>query len=208
MQFLKRFVENHADFFIPVKDGEKAHPHDIFMANTLLKLIPHTVTPNQVTFFRVVATPFVFLLTLYEYYVIGIIAFLFLALTDVIDGSMARTRNQITKFGMMFDPLADKLLIGSMVLLIVFDNYNFWLGVAVLGLEIVFIVVATVSNYAFKTVYMANLWGKIKMILQVIAVFLTLAGLLLNAPQFFVVGAWVFGAAIGFAIVSLFYQGI
>lgn len=207
MGFVKRFIANNPEMFISV-NAEPAHPHDIFLARTLLRPIPYSVTPNQITMFRVATTPIVFLLTLYEYYTIGIIAFLFLALTDVIDGSMARTRNQITQFGMLMDPLADKLLIGSMVLLIVFDNYNIWLGIAVLGLEIAFIASATVAKVQFDSVHMANLWGKIKMILQVIAVFLTLAGLLLNTPQFFVIGAWVFGAAIGFAVVSLFYQGI
>ena len=207
MGFVKRFVDNHKEMFVPV-DAEPAHPHDLFLSKTVLRLIPQWVTPNQVTMFRVVATPLIFMVILYEYYVFGIIGFLFLALTDVFDGSMARTRHKITRFGMLMDPLADKLLIGSMVLLIVFDNYNMWLGIAVLGLEIAFIASATVAKTRFNSVRMANLWGKIKMILQVIAVFLTLAGLLLNTPQFFVVGAWVFGAAIGFAVVSLFYQGI
>jgi phosphatidylglycerophosphate synthase len=78
----------------------------------------------------------------------------------------------------------------------------------VFAIEVVFIIVATIAKVKFKTVKMANIWGKIKMILQVIAVFLTLAGLLLNTPQFFTFGAWVFGLAIGFAIVSLFAQGI
>lgn len=207
MTFAKRFIQDHADYFEPL-DIVEPHPHDIMLANTLLKIVPYSVTPNKVTLFRILTTPIVFLLTLYEFYIIGIIAFLFVAFTDVLDGSMARTRKQITKFGMLLDPLADKLLIGSMVLLIVFDNYNFWLGIAVLVLEILFIITATVSNVVFHSVRMADLWGKIKMVLQVIAVFLTLAGLLLNAPQFFVVGAWVFGAAIGFAIVSLFSQGV
>jgi phosphatidylglycerophosphate synthase len=121
---------------------------------------------------------------------------------------LARTRGKITNFGILFDPLADKLLIGSMVLLVVFQNFSFYLGITVLALEIIFILSAFVAKYKFKTVKAANVWGKIKMILQVFAVFLTLAGLLLHFQYFFTLAAWLFGLAIGFAIVSLFAHGV
>ncbi|OGH73851.1 MAG: hypothetical protein A3C90_01245 [Candidatus Magasanikbacteria bacterium RIFCSPHIGHO2_02_FULL_51_14] len=206
MSFVDNFVKEHRDLFAYQK-GYDALPHDHLLARTILKLIPKSVTPNQVTLFRIATTPIVFFLILFGYYLTGIVAFLIVASTDAIDGSMARTRNQVTKFGMLVDPLADKLLIGSLVLILVFEHYNFWLGIAVLGLEIVFIASALVS-YKFKTVRAANIWGKIKMLLQVIAVFATLAALLLNFPYLFTIGAWAFGLAIGFAIVSLFAHGI
>lgn len=207
MGLVHHFIETHKEMFVPQK-AHHVHPHDHFMEVVFLRFIPRHVTPNQITMFRIVATPFVFALTLYQFYIPGIIAFLLVAATDALDGSLARTRNQITEFGMMFDPLADKLLIGSMILLVVFQNYNFWLGVAVLGLEIAFIASAAIAKIKFHSVHMANLWGKLKMISQVIAVFLTLAALLLQAPQLIVVGTWVFGVAIGFALMSLFAHGI
>jgi len=192
----------------PRQADHHVYPHDHFMARTVLRLFPNTVTPNMVTASRIIATPFVFLLILFDYNLVGIVAFILTAFTDAIDGSMARTRTQITKFGMMFDPLADKLLIGSLVLILVFRYYNIWLGVAILGIEILFMASALVAKYKFKTVRMANVWGKIKMILQVIAVCLTLLALLLDFPHLITVGAWVFGLAIGFAVVSLFAHGI
>jgi CDP-diacylglycerol--glycerol-3-phosphate 3-phosphatidyltransferase len=204
---IKSFMEKHPDLFrfLP---AQEIHPHDHLMNWTFLRFFPKSVTPNQITWFRVIATPFVFFIIFGGYYLIGVVAFLLVAFTDAIDGSMARTRSQITKFGMMFDPLADKLLIGSMILLLVFKYYNFWLGIALLGLEIAFMLSALVVNYRFKTVRMANIWGKIKMILQVLAVFLTLAALLFDFPYLFTLGAWVFGLAIGFAVVSLFAHGV
>jgi phosphatidylglycerophosphate synthase len=114
----------------------------------------------------------------------------------------------VTRFGMLFDPLADKLLIGSMVLLLVFNYYPFWLGMTIIAIEIIFIIFALVAKYKFKTVRMANIWGKVKMILQVLAVFITLLALLLELPVLFNVAMWVFGAAIGLAIVSLFSHGV
>jgi len=201
------FVKKHPDLFTYLS-ADKKHPHDNFINWAFLWLFPKRVTPNEVTAFRIIATPIVFLLILFGYYKIGIISFLLVAFTDTIDGSMARVRNQITKFGMMFDPLADKLLIGSMVLLLVFRYSNFWLGIVILGIEIIFIVSAFVAEYKFKTVRMANLWGKIKMLLQVLAVFVTLMALLLDYSYLLTIAAWLFGLAIGFAIMSLFAHGI
>jgi CDP-diacylglycerol--glycerol-3-phosphate 3-phosphatidyltransferase len=130
------------------------------------------------------------------------------ALTDALDGSMARTRNQITKFGMLFDPFADKFLIGVMILFVVIQNFDWRLAMAVLAIEILFIVMALVAEVKFKSVKAANIWGKIKMILQVLAVFLTLAGLIWNAEYLFTAAAWLFGVAIGFALISLFSHGV
>ena len=204
---IKKFIERHPHLFESLK-AEKVFPHDELMARTVLKAFPRTVTPNEVTLFRIIATPFVFLLILYDYLDIGIVAFILVAFTDAIDGSMARTRHQITRFGMLFDPLADKFLIGSMVLLLVFKNFNFWLGFGILGVEIILIMTALVAKVKFKTVRAANRWGKLKMILQVAAVFLTLLALLLDFPSLLTYAAGLFGLAIGAAIVSLFAHSI
>lgn len=201
------FAEKHPELFRYLP-AEHVHPHDYFLARTILPLLPSFLTPNNITLIRIFMTPVVFLLILQEYYRVGIVLFLLVAFTDAIDGSLARTKNKITKFGMLFDPLADKLLIGSMVLLLVFRYFNFWLGIGILGLEIAMMLFALVAKVRFKTVRMANIWGKIKMISQVIAVFLTLLALLLNVPYLISVAAWIFGIAIGFAVISLFAHGI
>lgn len=204
---IKQFVERHPQLFRPMV-AEHIHPHDHLMARTVLRLFPATVTPNEVTMFRILATPAVFFLILYDHLYIGIIAFVVVAFTDAIDGSLARTRNLITEFGILFDPLADKFLVGSMVLLLVFQHFSFWLGFAILGIEIIFIVSALVAKYKFKTVRMANIWGKVKMILQVTAVFVTLLALLFAEPVFMTIAAGLFGLAIGAAVISLFAHGV
>ncbi len=207
MRCINAIIRRNPDLFTYLSP-EVVHPHDHFMARTVLRLFPRRVTPNRVTAFRVLTTPLVVALVMNDYYYIGIVSFLLVAFTDVIDGSLARTRNQITRFGILFDPLADKLLIGSMVILLVFRYYHYTLGIAILGMEAIFIIFAFVAKYKFKTVRMANVWGKMKMLLQVLAVFLTLAALLSGNPILFTVAAWLFGLAIGFAVVSLFAHGI
>ncbi|MFH1947252.1 MAG: CDP-alcohol phosphatidyltransferase family protein [Candidatus Magasanikbacteria bacterium] len=204
---IKYFVEKHPKLF-EYLSAKEVHPHDLWMARTFLKLFPKCVTPNQVTAFRVLMTPIVFLIILYGHYKIGVLSFVLVAFTDAIDGSMARIQSKVTRFGMMFDSLADKLLVGAMVLILVFTHFNFWLGFAILFLEIAFILSALIAQYKFKTVKMANLWGKTKMMLQVLAVCLTLLALVWEIPYLLTMAAWIFGLAIGFAVISLFSQGI
>lgn len=207
MIIIQSFKRRHPDLFNYIK-AKEVHPHDRLIAKLFLRFIPKSITPNKITLFRIIATPFIFLLILEGNYKIGGFAFLLVAFTDALDGSMARTQDKVTKFGMMFDPLADKLLVGTMVLLLVFEYFNPMLGLAILGLEIIFIMTGFVSSYKFKTVKMANIWGKIKMILQVSAVCITLLAIFFNLPGLLHAAAWIFGLAIGFAVVSLFTQGI
>lgn len=184
------------------------HPHDRFLERTVLRIIPASVTPNQITMMRVLLTPVVVATIAYGHYQTGVLLFLLTAATDAIDGSLARTRNQITRFGMFFDPLADKLLIGWLVFLLVLQHVNLWLGIAILALEAIIITTALIAKIRFKTVAMANRWGKIKMIIQVIAIFMTLMALLFDFPALLTLAAWLFGIAIGFAVVSLFRWGL
>lgn len=207
MSWTERWQKEKQDLFnfLP---SDKVNLHDKFLAKTFLKILPRSVTPNQITVFRLLTTPLVFWLIYKQNYVVGILAFLLVAITDALDGSLARTQNKITKFGMLFDPLADKILIGSMVVLLVFRFLNPWLGVAIIGIEIIFIIGALVGKYIFKKTPSANIWGKIKMVCQVVAIFLILLGLLLDYPLLITIASGVFGLVIGFALVSLFSFGI
>lgn len=207
MRIINIIKKNNSQMFTYLPATEVL-PHDRFLEHTLLRLFPSSVTPNKLTALRIFLTPIVFLLTLYGHYRTGFFLFIVAATTDALDGSMARTQNKITRFGMLFDPLADKLLIGSMVLILVFRYFNNLLGIAILGLEIIIITSALVAKIKFKSEIMANRWGKIKMLLQVVAMSLTMLALLVDFPLLLSIAFWLFGLAIGFAILSLFKKGI
>lgn len=194
--------------FFTYQRATHVHPHDRFLAWTVLRWFPSWITPNVLTLVRIALTPVVFWLLLEEMYRAGVLLFLLAAFTDALDGSLARTQNKITNFGIMADPLADKLLVGSSVIILVFRYFNVWLGVTILGLEIMFILFAVMWEVRFRKPKMANLWGKIKMISQVVAVSLTMLALLLDFPFLLTLAAGVFGVAIGFAVLSLFTQGV
>ncbi len=190
-----------------MRDPAKPYPHDYLLAATILRLIPHWVLPNHVTIFRFVATPFVIWLVAADHLVAGIIAFVLVAFTDAIDGAMARTRKQITEWGSLYDPVADKVLIGAMVVVIVFEYVNWMLGVTVIAMEAAALLGGYIRLRRGGKVQ-ANLWGKIKMILECVGVTMLLIAVAFGVELFIPVSLGVFALAIVFAVVSLVTHGI
>jgi CDP-diacylglycerol--glycerol-3-phosphate 3-phosphatidyltransferase len=187
--------------------ADKIFWHDRVLAASVLKLFPKRIKPNHITLFRFIATPAVMMLMLYERYYIGLIAFLLVAFTDAIDGSMARTRNQITEWGKIYDPLADKILIGSMVFVIVLRYIDFWTALMIVGIEFVIITVAWIRKVKGYKVE-ANIWGKIKMILQVTGVSILLLSIIFDWAALIPYASGTLYVAIAFAVVSLLSYGI
>jgi CDP-diacylglycerol--glycerol-3-phosphate 3-phosphatidyltransferase len=128
--------------------------------------------------------------------------------TDALDGAMARTRNQVTSFGKMFDPLADKILISTVVYILVLkyiDPYAAW---TIIILEAIIIAAAIFKRTNGDRNMQANIWGKIKMNLQVLGVVILLISILFNVELLHPVSQGTFYLAIAFAILSLFTYSI
>jgi CDP-diacylglycerol--glycerol-3-phosphate 3-phosphatidyltransferase len=185
-----------------MRDPRKPYPTDYLLKYTLLPLIPHWITPNQVTVLRIVLTPVAIGLIVSENYAVAIPFFLFVALTDAIDGAMARVRNQITDWGTMWDPIADKFLIGSAVFVIVLEHVNILLGLLLLVVELV-AVIGGYWRYRDGKVYPANLWGKAKMVLEVVGVVTLLFALAFNINLLVQLSFGTLALAVVFAIASL-----
>jgi CDP-diacylglycerol--glycerol-3-phosphate 3-phosphatidyltransferase len=187
--------------------AEKVFWHDKLLAKTFLKFFPKFIVPNHITLFRFFTTPIVVLLMLSESYKVGLVAFLLVAFTDALDGSMARTRNQITEWGKAYDPLADKILIGSMVFIIVLRYIDIYTAFLIIFLETIIIIVAWSRKMRGISVE-ANLWGKIKMNLQVVGVVILLFSIVFNIADLLPLASGTLYLAIAFATVSLFTYGI
>ncbi len=185
---------------------ERLKFHDRLFAKTVLKLVPQSVTPNEITFFRLVSTPVVVVLAVMESYPLALFFFLVLAFSDAVDGSLARVRNQVTSWGKAFDPIADKILVGSLVIVLVMQQLSVGLALGILSLELLFLVFGYWKIKSGVEVQ-ANLWGKIKMLLQVIGVALLLVELITGFPGLFHISAQTFYLAIVFAVVSLLAAG-
>ncbi|WP_448060046.1 CDP-diacylglycerol--glycerol-3-phosphate 3-phosphatidyltransferase [Cellulomonas hominis] len=127
--------------------------------------------------------------------------FLVAAITDRIDGDIARRSNQVTDLGKLLDPIADKLLMGTaLVLLSVLDELPWWVTVVVLVREIGI----TVMRF-FLLRYLvlpASRGGKIKTVLQSFAIGLYLLPLDHLPDAVGIVAAVVMGAAVALTLVT------
>lgn len=167
-----------------------------------MAMLPHAVTPNHITIFRMIATPVVLLFLFFEQWEIGIPLFILTAFTDALDGSTARIRNQITEWGTFYDPVADKMFIGSVVLLIVIQHVNPILAIALITVELMIIAGGWYKRQKGR-VQTANIWGKVKMFLEVSGVLWLLVALWLGVDLFVDFSNGSLVLALIFAIVSL-----
>ena len=186
--------------------SDKIYLHDKLMAVTVLKLFPKWIKPNHITIIRLLTIPIVVLLVYFEQYQIGLWAFLASAFTDVIDGSMARTRDQVTEWGKVYDPVADKILISCMVFVIVLRYIDPWTAYLIVFLE--FIIVA-VGWYRLRKGHkvQSNWWGKTKMMLQVLGVTILLLSVVFDWAALLPLASGTLYLAIAFAVVSLLTYG-
>lgn len=184
------------------KKADKLFWHDNIVAKLILWAIPSWIYPNYITIFRFLTTPLVFFLIYKEFYSLGIISFLIVAFTDVIDGSLARTRNQITDWGISYDPIADKLLIGGLLLILVFKHIGYLIPFLIIFIEVVIVFNAWLRRRRGKNIQ-ANFWGKAKMFLHVLGVIFLLFGLIYDLDKLFLSAQISFWIAIGFALLSL-----
>ncbi len=143
---------------------------DRVLAKTLLLLFPRKVTPNQITTFRFVTVPFVFYLLIYGEYGWGGLLFAFSALSDALDGALARTTDRITDWGKIYDPLADKLLVGAATSILVVRFVNLYLALAMIIIELVVITAAYYKRFHQNKEIQANTVAKTKMALQSIGI--------------------------------------
>ncbi|MFC1788013.1 CDP-alcohol phosphatidyltransferase family protein [Patescibacteria group bacterium] len=189
------------------RDPHKLYPHDYIFKYTILPLIPSFVTPNSITVLRFVLTPFVLWLLYIGNYELGVPLFLFTALTDALDGSLARTRKQITDWGTFYDPVADKLLISPVVLIIVATHVNVVFAFVIVLIEL-FIIAGGYTRRKKGHITSANIFGKTKMFLQVIGVGFLLISVWLGYDLFIDVSIGTLSLAIVFAVISLFTYGL
>ncbi len=180
-----------------------AHPFDPLLAKTLIKIIPPSVKPNYITWLRFFLIPFILFFLEKGELKVAFFLFLFAAFTDALDGALARTRNQITDWGRTYDPLADKLLICLTAIMLITRYLEFWLVLTIIILEVIIAFNGWRRKKRGEKIQ-ANIWGKIKMSIQVLGVALLFAAAWQNNPFLFSAAEITFLAAIFFAIISLF----
>jgi CDP-diacylglycerol---glycerol-3-phosphate 3-phosphatidyltransferase len=132
--------------------------------------------PNTLTLIRIFLVPVlvVVLLTRTGGFLLGPAIFGAAVLTDYLDGYLARSRNQVTRLGIILDPLADKLLVAAAFLsLVEMGAVPAWIVMIILARE--FAVTGLRSIAAGRGIFIAaSVLGKSKMVLEVVAIFMLL----------------------------------
>lgn len=106
-------------------------------------------------------------------YLIIDVIFIIAAITDKLDGYIARSRNQMTTFGKFLDPIADKIVvITAMIMLVEFGHLPAWIPIIIIFREFVVSGYRLVAVQSKGTVIAASFWGKLKTVTQMVAVIL------------------------------------
>ena len=133
--------------------------------------------PNQLTFLRLGFLPFFVILLFYKRFSWALAILVLAALTDGLDGLLARSLNQKTALGAFLDPIADKLLLSSsFVVLALEGQIRWWLTILVLGRDVLILTTASVILVAVGyRPFPPSVFGKITTTLQILLVFTVVA---------------------------------
>jgi CDP-diacylglycerol---glycerol-3-phosphate 3-phosphatidyltransferase len=132
--------------------------------------------PNKLTITRIILVPvfmaFLFLRKSYPGYaeMLALITFIVAAITDGLDGYLARRHQAVTKFGKILDPVADKLLISAaLISFVAMKEISAWAALIIIGRELAITGLRVIAASEGKVIS-ASKWGKWKTNFQIIAV--------------------------------------
>ena len=155
--------------------------------------------PNVLTVLRILLVPVLVVALLNETAngdLLAAIVFALASLTDAVDGYLARTRDAITTFGELMDPIADKLLIiAALVALVSLQRLAPWVVMVIIARELT-VTITRMQAQQQGVVIAANWWGKCKTIVQVAAIFCVIA---MGEPT----PAWVDGLVYGAVAITV-----
>ena len=163
--------------------------------------------PNSLTILRILMVPIYVILFLEptaSRSIAAAVVFGLAALTDLLDGYLARRRGQVTQVGQLLDPIADKfLVISGLILLVQFQRIEAWIAIAFIVRDLGITGIRAIAA-SKGLIIAAGQFGKYKVVLQIIGIILlTLEGaLVLPFVDFHSLGTGLLYFALMFSIVS------
>ncbi len=161
--------------------------------------------PNLITIFRIILIPvFVIILLVRIPYGDFIAAgvFIIAALTDSLDGYLARKWKQVTKLGIILDPLADKMLItAALISLVELGRLPGWIAIVILAREFAVTGLRTLKAEEGIIIPASNL-GKIKTITQIVATVLVISQNIYQPYLGLPLGIWAMYLAVIITVIS------
>ena len=133
--------------------------------------------PNKITLIRIILIPimvFLYLATFIPYgKIIALAVFILAACTDFLDGMIARKYGLVTNLGKFLDPIADKVLvISAMLILVEAGHLPAWIPIIIITRELAVSGYRLIAVEQKGEVVAANVWGKLKTVTQMIAIIL------------------------------------
>ena len=141
-----------------------------------MKLSQLLTAPNQLTLLRMIFLPFIIINLLNRHYHWALLLFVLAGLSDGLDGLLARTLKQQTLLGQYLDPIADKLLMSTMFLILSILHKIPWKYTVVVFSRDISILVVGAVLYAIAGLrdFRPSIFGKANTFAQVCAVFFVL----------------------------------
>ena len=141
--------------------------------------------PNKLTIFRIILVPVMVIISVINllgglqgevleipiaFWIMNII-FIIASITDKLDGYLARKYNQVTTFGKFADPLADKILVlSALMILVEYSKIPSWIPIIVLAREFIVSGYRLIAVEKGGKVIAASIWGKLKTVTQMVAI--------------------------------------
>jgi cardiolipin synthase len=174
------------------------------MANRILTV------PNQLTFLRLGFLPFFIICILYDRYAWALALLIVAALTDGLDGLLARRLEQKSELGAFLDPIADKFLLSSSFFFLALKGkIHWWLAILVLGRDaLILITTGTILVVVGYRPFPPSIYGKATTAIQILLVFVVVFAAVANHPLLDV-GRRVLGYLVAaFTILSGFHYSV
>ncbi|MDR0853764.1 MAG: CDP-diacylglycerol--glycerol-3-phosphate 3-phosphatidyltransferase [Clostridiales Family XIII bacterium] len=160
--------------------------------------------PNALTLLRMAMVPVFIVLFYQDMPIAAAVVFILAAITDAADGKIARARNQITNFGKLMDPLADKVLtVSAFICLVDSGQVAAWMVIVILAREFAITGLRSVAASEGQVIA-AGMSGKLKTVFQMVAIAL----LLLHNWPFSYLNLPIDQACLWIAIVLTIYSGV
>lgn len=167
-----------------------------------LDYLPAWVTPNGISMARLALIPLVVYLTAIASFPAALSALVLVALTDSIDGALARRRGQTSAWGRLIDPLADKLLILLPLIVLLRWYTAVALVIGMVAVDVLIVIVA-LAHLIGGGAPPARLAGKVKLVLEVLSLVSVYVAVMIGHQLIFDLSYIVIICSIGVGLIAL-----
>lgn len=151
--------------------------------------------PNWLCFLRIALIPIFSVLFIKEHYIIAFVLMIIAAVTDLLDGKIARKYNMVSNLGKILDPIADKLSQVAIVIILIFKFWSFegilkYLLFLFIAKELIMVIAGSVLLAKGMRPVAAEMWGKV----ATTVFYIFMIAIIAIGPNGALVGVWFFKA--------------